>query len=184
MSPTFPPDRFDDVPVEMQRRGAHRGPRGGVRGWVVVGWAALATFVIVAGGSAYILGSSGKLQSLLSPTSTPTPSEVATAAPTVAPAMAVRVLNGTPISGLATTVADQLAVAGIKIASKAEASQTDVAKTMVFYAQRGDEGAARGVCEALANECEVKFSSAYDNDITAPLTLVIGADFKVAEPTQ
>lgn len=177
------PDRFDDVPPEVVRVGAHREPGRGVRGWLVFAWAALITFVIVAGGSAYILGSSGKLQSFFTPVHSATPTPTPTAEPTISPDVAVNILNGTPVAGLGTTVADGLAAQGVKIGVKADASETDVTKTMVFYSKAEDEGAARGVCQALNNTCQIKLTQAYANS-SAPLTLVIGADFEQAAPAQ
>lgn len=174
-------DRFDDVPPEVVRVGAHRASRRGVRGWMVFAWAALITFVIVAGGSAYILGSSGKLQTFFSPVRTATPTPTPTAEPTISPDLAVNILNGTPIVGLGSTVADVLAAQGVTIGVKADASETDVTKTMVFYSKSEDEGAARGVCQALNNTCQIKLTQAYATS-SAPLTLVLGADYQQAEP--
>ena len=176
-------DRFDEVPVDAARSGAHRAARAGVRGWMIFAWAALITFVIVAGGSTYILWSSGHLQRILTPTSSPTPTVVPTAEPTISADMAVNILNGTPIAGLGSTVSDFLASQGVKVGVKADASETDVTKTMVFYSKKEDEGAARGVCQALQNTCQIKFTQAYANS-SAPLTLVIGADYQQAEPAQ
>jgi hypothetical protein len=183
MSEKFPIDRFDDVPPEMQRVGAHRSSGRSSSPWLIFAWAALVTGLIVGGSSAYILGSSGKLQAFLFPVSTPTPTPVPTASPTIAPELSVNVFNATPIVGLATTVGDQLAAAGVPVGVKSNASVTDTKKTIVFYSTKGAEGAARGVCVALNNTCQIKLTSAYASS-QAPLTLVIGADYKIptAEP--
>ena len=183
MSEKFPTDRFDDLPPEMQRVGAHRSSGRSASPWLIFAWAALVTGLIVGGSSAYILGSSGKLQAFLFPVSTPTPTPVPTASPTIAPELSVNVFNATPIVGLATTVGDQLAAAGVPVGVKSNASVTDTKKTIVFYSTKGAEGAARGVCVALNNTCQIKLTSAYASS-QAPLTLVIGADYKIptAEP--
>lgn len=183
MSEKFPTDRFDDVPPEMQRVGAHRSSGRSASPWLIFAWAALVTGLIVGGSSAYILGSSGKLQAFLFPVSTPSPTPVPTAPPTIAPELSVNVFNATPIVGLATTVGDQLAAAGVPVGVKSNASVTDTKKTIVFYSTKGAEGAARGVCVALNNTCQIKLTSAYASS-QAPLTLVIGADYKIptAEP--
>jgi hypothetical protein len=48
--PKYPRDRFDEVPRDLERVGAHRSePRRG-RGWIVVAWAALATGLLVGAG--------------------------------------------------------------------------------------------------------------------------------------
>jgi predicted Zn-dependent protease len=95
----------------------------------------------------------------------------------------VNVFNATPAVGLATTVGEQLTAAGVRVGVKSNASVTDTKKTIVFYSTQGAEGAARGVCVALKNSCQIKFTSAYASS-EAPLTLVLGADFRVptAEP--
>jgi len=183
MSEKFPTDRFDDVPPEIQRVGAHRSSGRSASPWLIFAWAALVTGLIVGGSTAYILGSSGKLQAFLFPVITPTPTAVPTASPTIAPALAVNVFNATPIVGLATTVGDQLAAAGVPVGVKSNASVTDTKKTIVFYSTKGAEGAARGVCVALNNTCQIKLTSAYATS-QAPLTLVLGADYRMptAEP--
>jgi len=178
MSEKFGTDRFDDVPPEVQRVGAHRSSGRTWSPWFIFAWAALITGLIVGGSSAYIFGSSGKLQAFLFPFSTPTPSPTPTAPPTVAPDILVNVFNATPIVGLATTVGDQLTAAGVLVGVKSNASVTDTKKTIVFYSTKGNEGAARGVCIALDNSCQIKFTSAYASS-QAPLTLVLGADYKV-----
>lgn len=183
MSEKFPTDRFDDVPPEIQRVGAHRSSGRSLSPWLIFAWAALVTGLIVGGSTAYILGSSGKLQAFLFPVSTPTPTPTPTATPTLAPDLAVNVFNATPIVGLATTVGNQLAAAGVPVGVKANASVTDAKKTIVFYSTKAAEGAARGVCVALKNSCQIKLTSAYASS-QAPLTLVLGADYKMptAEP--
>ena len=176
----FATDRFDDVPPEIQRVGAHRSTIRSKSPWMIFAWAALVTGIIVGGSTTYILGSSGKLQAFLFPMSTPTPTPTPTATPTVAPDILVNVFNATPIVGLATTVGDQLAAAGVLVGVKSNASVTDTKKTIVFYSTKGNEGAARGVCVALNNSCQIKLTSAYASS-QAPLTLVLGADYRIPE---
>jgi hypothetical protein len=139
--------------------------------------------LIVGGSAAYILGSNGKLQAFIFPLITPSPTPTPTANPTVAPDVLVNVFNATPVVGLATTVGDELAAAGVLVGVKSNASVTDATKTIVFYSTKSTEGAARGVCVALKNSCEIKFTSAYASS-QAPLTLVLGSDYVVptAEP--
>ncbi|MFF1875752.1 hypothetical protein, partial [Kitasatospora herbaricolor] len=47
MAEKYPKDRFDTIPEDLHRVGAHRAPRARGRGWIGVGWAALATVVLV-----------------------------------------------------------------------------------------------------------------------------------------
>ncbi|MGH1549227.1 hypothetical protein ACRAWB_08665 [Leifsonia poae] len=50
MTEKFPRDRFDEIPEDLTRVGAHRAPRPKGRGWIAVGWAVLATLVLVGAG--------------------------------------------------------------------------------------------------------------------------------------
>ena len=45
-----PRDRFDDIPDDLVRVGAHRSPAKRGRGWIAFAWAALATGALVVGG--------------------------------------------------------------------------------------------------------------------------------------
>src|ERR1044072_3709161 len=112
---SFPKDRFDDLPPDLNRVGAHRaGPRGG-RGWIAFAWAALASGVLVLAG---LLGIAylGNIDLGLFPvatTPTPTPTPTPTAEPIHAPtlidaarAIPITILNG---SGNAEAEADAVA---------------------------------------------------------------------------
>ena len=44
------PDRFDRLPADLERVGAHRSTEKQGRGWVGFAWAALATGILVVGG--------------------------------------------------------------------------------------------------------------------------------------
>jgi hypothetical protein len=47
---SYPKDRFDDLPEDLVRVGAHRAPRKKGGGWIGFAWAALATLVLTVGG--------------------------------------------------------------------------------------------------------------------------------------
>ncbi len=47
---SFPRDRFDDLPVDLSRVGAHRAPAKRFRGLVAIAWAALVTGILVGAG--------------------------------------------------------------------------------------------------------------------------------------
>jgi len=67
--PKYPRDRFDEVPHDLDRVGAHRSePRRG-RGWIVFAWAALATGVLV-GAGVVALGVLNDSFQFVAPTST------------------------------------------------------------------------------------------------------------------
>jgi hypothetical protein len=177
MTQTPEKDRFDELPLSVERRGSHRAPVARRRA-VTFAWAALITGVLVLGGTIGLFASSGKLDVIafllpgIKPASTPTP----TAVPTVDAKMTVNILNGTATEGLSSKVGDILAKAGVAVGTKSNSSETTVAKTMVFYGQKSFEGAARGTCQALGATCAIKFTNAYAAS-GAPLTMVIGSDY-------
>src|SRR4051794_34201985 len=111
--PTYPPDRFDKPPADLQRVGAHRAPRPGGRGWIAFAWAALATGVLVAVGvvAMFAINNSVVFNPFAggTPAPSPTASPTPTVQPTTDPSVTVIVLNGTTVDGLATQVGDLLA---------------------------------------------------------------------------
>jgi hypothetical protein len=190
-----PRDRFDEVPGDLQRVGAHRAVARRGRGWVVFAWCALAVGVFVGAGVVY-LGVANDSFQFVSPTSdetaeagSETPADDATdgtAAPTtpaetVAPAdpasvdpdvTTITVLNGTTTSGLASRASLALAETGWTVAGQGNADGT-VTSTIVYYADAADEAVARGVARDLG-ATTVELSDAFpDSSVTA----VLGADY-------
>jgi LytR cell envelope-related transcriptional attenuator len=177
MAQKFPRDRFDSIPHGIERVGAHRAPtRRGAR-WVAFGWAALATVVLVAAGIGGVIVFNDRLN-FGEPEVTPTPTPVATAAPTIAPDVPVTVLNGTTTSGLAARAGEALVAAGIPVGTTANASASDLTETVVYYATPDLEGAARGVAQAVP-EADVRLSEQFA-EIGTPLVLVVGSDYAAA----
>src|SRR3954467_7195999 len=129
--PSYPPDRFDRPPTNLQRVGAHRAPRPG-RGWIVFAWAALATAVLVGLGvlAMFVINDRVSFDNPFGGGSVPTVTAEPTATPTVQPtqdpAVNVIVLNGTSVAGLAGQVGDSLAGQGWKVAARSNASTQDV----------------------------------------------------------
>ena len=77
----FRTDQFDNIPQNIDRVGAHRGPKVRGRGWLGFLWAILATAVLIVGGL-YVLSLENKSLSFFgnvaaepsaTPTSSPTP---------------------------------------------------------------------------------------------------------------
>ncbi|MET0975277.1 MAG: LytR C-terminal domain-containing protein [Leifsonia sp.] len=175
MATSHPKDRFDDIPKDLERVGAHRAPRKRGRGWIAFGWAALATIVLVAGGAVAIMllnnGIDNNPTASIAPsTAPPTP----TAEPTLDPAVSVTVLNGTTTAGLAGTVADSLRAAGWNVGATSNADQSDIADTTVYYADATLEGAARGVAAAVPG-ADVQLSPDFAES-GAQLVVVLGAE--------
>jgi hypothetical protein len=190
-----PRDRFDEVPDDLQRVGAHRAEARRGRGWIVFAWAALATGVLVGAGVVY-LGVANDSFQFVAPTSDET-SQAGSEAPgdgetdgsaapttpaeTVAPAdpasvdpdvTTITVLNGTDTSGLAGQASLALAETGWTVAGQGNAEGTGAA-TVVYYADAADEAVARGVARDLGTTT-VELSDAFpDSSVTA----VLGDDY-------
>lgn len=181
MAEKYPRDRFDEIPDDLKRVGAHRAPRPRGRGWIAVGWAALATIVLVGAGIFGLSVINGNLSFHGSPASTsrsqtPTPTPTPTIVPTVNPSLQVNVLNGTSTEGLAQTVGDKLKAAGWKIAALANADRNNLASTIVYYGNPANQAAALGVAQSLPG-ATIQQSNAFD-DTGADITVVIGANYR------
>ncbi|MBX3094188.1 MAG: LytR C-terminal domain-containing protein [Cryobacterium sp.] len=187
----FPKDRFDELPDDLQRVGAHRAPARRGRGWIGVGWSVLATLVLVVAGvfALSVINDDFRLPFVQAeeeePSFAPIPSELPDAEPVVDPEVSITVLNGTPMAGLATTVGDELVAKGwtgasLGIGSRANAADRDIDDTIVYYSSAELEGAARGLVIDLGVG-EVRLSADYPN---SPITIVLGADFRLSAPTE
>jgi hypothetical protein len=171
-----PRDRFDDVPVDLARVGAHRAPRRG-RGLVTFAWAALATGVLVGAG---VLGL-GVIEQGVGSTGDTTPAAAASAAPaaTVDPQAAVVVLNATKTSGLAAGAAATAKAAGWNVTSTANADTQDVKLSTVYYGDKSAQGAALGLAKSLGIGRTAQ-SDRFDVSGQTRLTVVLGADFSAS----
>lgn len=177
-------DRFDRIPDEPGRVGAHRGPRRRGGGWIAFAWALLATGVLVFGGLFVLsrwLDVDFGLAIFAQPTATPEPVETTAAAvvtdpATIDPARAITivVLNGTPVADLQNTVGNELAAAGWPVTSRANAADRTIEQTVVYYSDPADADVARGLVAALGfGEIREVGVDAYPG---AKLTIVLGAD--------
>jgi hypothetical protein len=188
---SYPKDQFDKLPDDLTRVGAHRAPQRGGRGWIGFAWAVLATAVLVIAGlfglSKFLGVEVGLPFFAQPPTATPTPTPTPTAKPltdptTIDPARAIKitVLNGTKTAGLQDTVAASLTAAKWPIASATLASQTDIAKTTVYYSNPLNEDIARGLVLAIGVG-DIRLVSA-DTFPGSSLTIVLGADYPMPTP--
>jgi hypothetical protein len=171
MPTSYPRDRFDDIPQDLARVGAHRAPVPPRRGLVVLAWAALATGVIVTAG---VLGLNA-IESRVSATGT-TAVTSAAPVPTVDPQIDVVVLNATSTTGLAKSASTMLKQAGWKVGSLANANSTSVTQTTVYYAKSGDAGAAAGLAKSLGVTRTLQ-SERFAVPGQDRLTVVLGADY-------
>lgn len=176
-----PLDRFDDIPDDLVRTGAHRAPARRGRGWIAFAWAALATGLLVAAGVVALSAFSDRVNlELPFETGAATTSESPDVAvtPLLDPAIAISVLNGTTTQGLANTVGDDLVEQGwggaaLGVGSRANAGANDVAATVVYYTDAANEAAALALVESLGVG-EVRLSPDYPAN---PITVLLGSDY-------
>lgn len=183
MAQKYPQDRFDDIPDDLQRVGAHRAPRPKSRTWIAVGWAALATAVLIGAGIFGLSMVNGSISfhgtpnaaapSTVSPT--PTASSTPIITPTLDPALTVNVLNGTTTEGLGSQVSDLLTRAGWTVGAVANADRSDLTETVVYYSDPANQAAALGAAQSLPGATA---REAQDFAGTgADLTVVVGSDY-------
>lgn len=172
-------DRFDELPPDGGRIGAHRAENPRLRGGVVVLWSVIAIIVIVALGIFGTLIATGRVT--LFPAPSPTPTVVKTAEPVVDTSYKVTVLNATTQSGLAGTLAQTIVAAGWPASdvTAGDAGSSDFPTTTVFYSDPAQEGVARGLAQVIGG-ATVALSNAYADLVAGAggklLVVVIGAD--------
>jgi LytR cell envelope-related transcriptional attenuator len=179
----YPLDQFDDVPRDVVRIGAHRGPPKRGRGWVAFAWAMLATGVLVVGGL-YYLSRIGAVELGLpfptSPSETPTPTPTPVVEPVLDPTtidperhIGITILNGSPTVNAENVAGDALVAKQWPVGTRTSASKRDEPTTIVYYSNPADEDVARGLVIALGVG-EIRESTAF---LGAPITIVLGADY-------
>lgn len=182
----FPQDQFDRVPAELKRVGAHRGPAKRGRGAIAFAWAALVTGALVVAGLYGLSQIDPNVSFELpnfgggeEPASSPGP-VTSTVPPVTDPAtvpkeleLSISVFNASSTDGLHDTAADAMKDAGWPNPVRANASNRDVEKTVVYYRSAEYEGIARGLVELLGVGT-VQLSDAYQG---APVTVVVGEDY-------
>ena len=183
-----PRDRFDDIPDDLVRVGAHRAPAKRGRGWIGFAWAALATGVLIVGGLyglsrvnpaiSFELPDLGGGVAQPGASSTPEPEVTPITDPAlVDPALGLRisVLNGSPTDGAQQTAADQIELAGWPKPSAAVAGARDEEFTVIYYNGSQFEPIALGLANLLAiDPANIRNSDFY---LGAPVTIVLGADY-------
>lgn len=173
---TFPRDRFDDVPNDPARVGAHRAQRPRLRWLVVLLWWLLAVAVLMGAGIlAFLALSNTNALDLPTPeTSSQQPVEEEAVIDTD---YVVLVLNGTPDAATAAAVRDAVLDAGWVEEKVAEldADRTDFEETTVVYVEDGDAAAARGLAGELGIE-QVEQHAEFADVSDGGLTVVVGLD--------
>ncbi|MDF2578547.1 MAG: hypothetical protein K0S49_126 [Microbacterium sp.] len=181
---TYPKDRFDELPADTTRVGAHRAENPRLRAGVLLVWAAVAILVLVAAGVVGTMIVTGRIALFpAEPTATAVVEAPVEADPVVDTSYPVLILNATSERGLASSLRDTVVGAGWSsdVVDAGEASTHDFATTTIFYVTAADEGAARGLAQVIGG-ADVEMSEAYagpDSDDGAPskqLTVVVGQD--------
>ncbi|RRJ87490.1 LytR family transcriptional regulator [Gulosibacter macacae] len=182
----YPKDRFDDFPSSLNRRGAHRAPRtrlSKIGSWLI----ALASVVLLVGigvGVMWMIDRQVQFSgSMGDPTPTPTEtaqesSETPTPTPEAPVAtfdaqIAVSVLNGAGLGGLATAGSGVLEGEGWNVQVIDDADHSNYESTTVAVNSEADLGAALAVVEALGfGEAIVDPAQASPGE----LIVILGAD--------
>jgi len=187
---TYPKDQFDDLPEDLTRVGAHRGPmkRGG--GWITFAWAALATGLLVVGGLYAVSLTNTDLnifpQAEPEAVATTTPTVIPTAEPLTDPdvirtlkkdrGITTTIINATATPNLEKTARTALKADKWPVTAVASADATDITQTIIYYREAADEDVARGMLLTLGVG-DVVQSTAYEG---APITIVLGSDYEDA----
>lgn len=182
----YPKDRFDDFPASLNRRGAHRAPRG--RGSKLASWLiAAASFVLLVGiGVAvmWMIDRQVQFSSQIAEETTPETTAAETSEPEATPTptapeatqdpnIEVTVLNGAGIGGLAGAASEQLTADSWNVVEVTDADSSDYATTIVAVGSEDDLGAALGVVESLGlGEAQVDTEIAQSGEIV----VIAGAD--------
>ncbi len=149
-----------------------------MRGGIVVLWSIIAIVVLVAAGIFGTLVVTGRVTLFPSPSATPV--TIATAEPVVDTSYKVSVLNASTQSGLAGAIAQKIVAAGwANNDVTAGDAGSSFPTTTVFYTDPSEEGAARGLAQAIGGAA-VSLSDAYKTLVDAAggklLVVVVGAD--------
>jgi len=194
MAQQFPKDRFDVVPTDLERVGAHRAPQNRARGLLWLVWCLVAILVIVGAGWVYLhvldrnVGDQSSPQPTI--TETVTPSEKATpkqtksetptpsSTPTMVPSTPISVLNGAGRAGLAAAAKAKLDSAGWTAVTTGNAPQS--APTTAVYYVEGQKGVALAVAQSLGLDTSTlqKDDSGQFATAQTPVTVVLGADYQ------
>jgi hypothetical protein len=187
---TYPKDQFDDLPEDLSRVGAHRGPvkRGG--GWITFAWAALATGLLVVGGLYAVSLTNTDINIFPKPEAAPVASATPTVIPTAEPltdpdvirtlkkdrGITTTIINATATSNLEKTARTALKADKWPVTAVASADATNITETIIYYREAADEDVARGMLLTLGVG-DVVQSTAYEG---APITIVLGSDYEAA----
>lgn len=174
---TYAKDRFDDVPRDRGKVGAHRAEQPRMRGLVVFLWAALAAIVLFVAGLLIVLAIMGRGPFAGSAIDSNPTSSIE---PRLDTSYSVLVLNATPDESRTETVRSELIAAGWDESSivVSDASERDFKETTIYYALVGDAPVAEAVRD-LVDGAVIVMDNTYqpaDSEDAKQITIVIGLD--------
>lgn len=189
--PDFPPDRFDDLPLDTGRVGAHRAPRSRAATWQLVGIGAAASVVLVVAGLIGLAAIDDRLELdipvLTAPPSDdpdapgepgePQPEPITDAADANLPeGFTITILDGTGSVGRGPQAQSALDARGWPVGTVTQAATADVEETVVYYTSADLEPVARGMVELLDGVADIELTDAFPG---APITIVLGTDYEL-----
>lgn len=172
----FPRDRFDEVPRDPSRVGAHRAPRPRLRWLVTLLWWLL-TVIVLTGGGIFAFLALSNTGTIERPTATETSTPTAEVQPEVDTSAFLVVLNGTSDPNAGTDVEAQLMNAGWAddMVAVFDSDTTDFEVTTVYYVTEDDRARALGVAESIGG-AEVVQSDEFKDQSEDGFTVVVGLD--------
>jgi hypothetical protein len=189
--PDFPPDRFDDLPRDSVRVGAHRAPRNRGATWRLVGIGAAACVVLVVVGLAGLAAIDDRLELDIPVLTAPPdggpdgptgPGEsgvepITNAADATLPNdFTITILDGTGSMGRGPQAQSALDARGWPVGTVTQAAVSDIEETVVYYTSADLEAVARGMVELLDNVAEIELTDVFPG---APITIVLGTDYEL-----
>ena len=202
-TPSFLPDRFDDVERDLAYVGTHRRQRSSWSVFAPVGIGLGAVVVLILAGILFVDRSDDYLT--LDASEVPvitgeTPEEEASDEPVViepevveevvavtdptqidTEGLTLTVLNGTATQGMAARAVDRLVAIGWPEATATNADSTDIQQSVVAYSEDADKAIALGIAQELDLDADsVVQTTAYPG---ARVTIVLGADYVDTEST-
>lgn len=143
-------DRFDDLPADPDRVGAHRAESPRISGKTLLFWSVIATVVLVAGGIVAFMLSTGRIS--LFPAESPSSGTAAQVAEGVIDtSYSVLLLNATGDDAVGESARADVIAAGWEESdvTLSPADEVGYDETTVFFGTEEDESAARGLAGVL-----------------------------------
>lgn len=184
----YPRDRFDEVPEDLTRKGAHRSPAPKGHAWRVFLGAAIAVVVLVGLGFIWVRVVSNNvavnpndLKQSTVPASTAAATKSATPTPTPTPtanrSASVVVLNGTTRAGIGRGAAAKLTPLGYQVPTPTNAPKNTVQVTTVYYTKADDKVTAEDVAKTLG---ATKVEESQEFASSGAIVAVLGQDYKAS----